>query len=169
MQFTIHTQDYETYELCAADGSQTIKVDASHRKFELVRKALLASENRVIKINNQGRWTSAKDYDKVYDLLPGTTPNASTAPQAQPANIEVKLEKLDDLDIDDSLFESMNTGTVFDKFMSSEGGVQRGTNVMAAGAPGIGKCVRHNTLIKVRNKRTGELRELTIKEFHDLL
>ena len=83
--------------------------------------------------------------------------------------VEVKLEKLDDLQIDDSLFESMETGTIFDKFCSSEGGIQRGTNVMAVGAPGIGKCVRGNTLIKVRNKKTGELMELTIKEFHEMI
>jgi predicted ATP-dependent serine protease len=54
-------------------------------------------------------------------------------------SVVVNLEKLDDLNIDDSLFESMETGTIFDKFCSSEGGIQRGTNVMAVGAPGIGK------------------------------
>jgi len=94
---------------------------------------------------------------------PATTTSAPKKP------VKVKLEKLDDLNIDDSLFESMETGTVFDKFCSSEGGIQRGTNVMAVGAPGIGKCVRHNSMIKVKNKTTGEILELTIKEFHEMI
>lgn len=62
-----------------------------------------------------------------------------TSIPAPKKSVKVKLEKLDDLNIDDSLFESMETGTIFDKFCSSDGGIQKGTNVMAVGAPGIGK------------------------------
>lgn len=65
------------------------------------------------------------------------SPATKTSTPKEP--VVVNLEKLDDLNIDDSLFEAMETGTVFDKFCSSEGGIQRGTNIMAVGAPGIGK------------------------------
>lgn len=64
-------------------------------------------------------------------------PEIMTSTPKEP--VEVKLEKLDNLQIDDSLFESLNTNTIFDKFCSSEGGIQKGTNIMAVGAPGIGK------------------------------
>ncbi len=139
MQFTIHFQVTEEniFELRAADGSETIQIDKSHAKWALVNKAAMDVEPRVIKINPSGRWTSAKDYDGIYKQLNGTAPKTAAAPQ--PKEVEVQLEKLDDLNIDESLFESMLTDTIFDKFMSTEGGVQRGTNVMAAGAPGIGK------------------------------
>ena len=43
------------------------------------------------------------------------------------------------LNIDADSLEPLKTGTVFDKFMSNEGGFLPGTNVMAAGAPGVGK------------------------------
>lgn len=32
----------------------------------------------------------------------------------------------------------------------------------------LGKCVTGDTIIKIRNKRTGEIKELTIKQFHEL-
>ena len=32
----------------------------------------------------------------------------------------------------------------------------------------LGKCVKGGTLIKIRNKKTGEIKELTIEEFHEM-
>lgn len=40
-------------------------------------------------------------------------------------------------------------------------------NVLLLGPSGVGKCVCENTKIKVRNKKTSEIEELTIKEFFD--
>jgi predicted ATP-dependent serine protease len=44
-----------------------------------------------------------------------------------------------DLNIDPNSLQPIETGTIFDKFMSNEGGFLPGTNIMAAGAPGVGK------------------------------
>ena len=49
------------------------------------------------------------------------------------------LTKLADLNFSDELFRPMATCSPFDKFVSNEGGIMPGSNVMAAGAPGVGK------------------------------
>jgi predicted ATP-dependent serine protease len=53
--------------------------------------------------------------------------------------MKVKLTKLDDLKFNESLFVPMPTGTPVDKFLSNDGGFMPGCNIMAAGAPGVGK------------------------------
>jgi hypothetical protein len=80
----------------------------------------------------------------------------------------IKLTKLEDLHINPDLFIPMQAGTIFDKIISTDGGILPATNVFAAGAPGVGKCVRGNTIIKIRNKKTGQILEMSIKEFHEL-
>lgn len=42
-------------------------------------------------------------------------------------------------------------------------------NILLHGSPGIGKCVDENTNITVKNKNTGEIMEITIKDFMELL
>ena len=49
------------------------------------------------------------------------------------------LTKLADLNFSEDLFKPMATCSPFDKFVSNEGGIMPGSNVMAAGAPGVGK------------------------------
>jgi len=49
------------------------------------------------------------------------------------------LTKLADLNFSDELFKPMATCSPFDKFVSNDGGIMPGSNVMAAGAPGVGK------------------------------
>ena len=49
------------------------------------------------------------------------------------------LTKLADLNFSEDLFKPMATCSAFDKFVSNEGGIMPGSNVMAAGAPGVGK------------------------------
>ena len=41
-------------------------------------------------------------------------------------------------------------------------------NILLAGSSGVGKCVSKNTKIKIRNKKTLEIQELTIEEFKKL-
>ena len=83
--------------------------------------------NRIININAKGHFTSSKDYSGLY--------------KAKPANkrMKIKLTQLDNLKFNESLFIPMPTGTVADKFFSNEGGFMPGSNIMAAGAPGVGK------------------------------
>ena len=54
-------------------------------------------------------------------------------------DVNVQLTKLEDLDINPDLFVPMSAGTIFDKVISNDGGILPATNIMAAGAPGIGK------------------------------
>lgn len=133
--YTIKTIAHETYELSNANSNEQLIVDTNHPKWRVVNKAATANELRVVNVSDTGRWNSSKDYNNVYGTV--TASNATKKQAAKP--VEINLEKLDDLDIDDSLFESMATDTIFDKFCSSEGGIQKGTNVMTVGAPGIGK------------------------------
>jgi len=112
------------------DKSNTILIDPTHPKFDWIDNQ---DANRVINITETGRWTSNKDYNNDYQ----TSTLGSTSNPCAP--VEVTLTKLDDLNIDDSLFTSLPTGTIFDQFCSTEGGFLPGTNIMAAGAPGVGK------------------------------
>jgi len=52
---------------------------------------------------------------------------------------QVELTKLNDLKFSDDLFKPMPSCSAFDKFVSNEGGIMPGSNIMAAGAPGVGK------------------------------
>lgn len=63
----------------------------------------------------------------------------SAAPVDVPVNVEVNLVQLKNFDINPDLFVPMQTGTVLDKLISTDGGFLPGTNVMAVGQPGIGK------------------------------
>jgi len=50
-----------------------------------------------------------------------------------------QISKLKDLDIDERMFEQMQSGTVMDLLISHEGGVPSATNLMVIGDPGVGK------------------------------
>lgn len=135
---------------------ETLLITSEHPKCDWIHKL---APDRLININQQGHWNSSKDYVGAYSKKAQVTTTRSKA---------IQLTKLDDLQINDSLFIPMATNTIFDKFVSSESGFLPGTNIMAAGAPGVGKCVRGNTMIKLRNKNTDKTIEMTIEEFHKL-
>ena len=111
------------FELRAQDGS-TIQVDATHKKFKWLGSQ---DANRVINVYPNGKMTSSADYKGLY------------AQQSPSTKMKIKLTKLDNLKFNESLFIPMPTGTVADKFFSNEGGFMPGSNIMAAGAPGVGK------------------------------
>lgn len=48
------------------------------------------------------------------------------------------------------------------------GGYSPKTLLAFAGIPKVGKCFSKSTLIKVRNKKTGEIKEFTAEQFHEL-
>ena len=111
------------YELKAQDGS-SIQVDPSHKKFGWLSAQ---GASRVINVYPNGKMTSSADYKGLYQKTSSSK------------KMKVKLTKLDDLKFNADLFIPMPTGTVADKFFSNEGGFMPGSNVMAAGAPGVGK------------------------------
>lgn len=131
-QFTI-SETATGYMLTEVNNHRQEFIEPSHPKFEWVSKNL----GRIVNITEAGRWNSQKDYENHYGNQPKSRGNQEVA-TVKP-KVEVKLTKLDDLDINPDLFVPLPTNTIFDKFVSAEGGFLPGSNIMAAGAPGIGK------------------------------
>ena len=124
------------FELTSTEGTK-LTIGETHPKYEWLSQV---EADRVININSKGHFNSSKDYTGLYS----TKPKAS-----KPMAIE--LTKLNDLNFSDDLFIPMKTGTALDKFLSTDGGFMPGANVMACGAPGVGKTtVLLEMLHKVR-------------------
>ena len=130
-KYTIHQKSKSSYKLQDTDSQKSILITNTHQKYDWVSKL---DPTRLVSISHKGRWSSSKDYNDSYSNTPVTS--ATSAPAKQ---LNISLTKLDDLNIDDSLFVPMQTDTIFDKFVSSEGGFLPGTNINCAGAPGVGK------------------------------
>jgi hypothetical protein len=150
--YTIHKL-YDLYELRSVSSNHIITIKEDHSKYLWVQK----NEGRVVNVNEKGHMNSSADRQGYYKT---STPTKK---------VNISLTKLDDLNIDDSLFIPMVTGTIFDKFCSTEGGFLPGTNTLSFGAPGVGKCVRGNSMITVRNKKTGGIQRISIRQFHNNL
>jgi predicted ATP-dependent serine protease len=114
----------DQFILTPEGGGTEITIGIEHPKWEWMSRL---EADRIININAKGHMSSSKDYTGLY----------TTSTTSQP--VEVALTRLDDLDIDESLFIPMPTGTIADKFLSNDGGFMPGSNIMAAGAPGVGK------------------------------
>jgi len=53
---------------------------------------------------------------------------------------------------------------LIDGFINDDGEIEIKLNLMVYGSGGLGKCVSGDTLVKVRNKDTGEISEIRIDE-----
>lgn len=122
-QFTVHING-NNFDLKGINVDETITIEPGHSKYEWIEK----NQGRVINITPT-RWSSCKDYHGAYDQY--------NKPSIE--DIKISLTKLDDLNVDSSLFEPLKTDTIFDEFASTDGGFMPGTNVMFTGSPGIGK------------------------------
>lgn len=121
------------------DPADQVLITVDNAKYEYVAQ----NQGRIININGISpngvlKMTSSADYYDAYDLKPKKAA-IKAEPSAKKAPVVVNLTKLDDLNINPDLFEPMLTNTVFDKFVSQDGGFLPGANIMAAGAPGVGK------------------------------
>jgi predicted ATP-dependent serine protease len=85
---------------------------------------------KLLSVSESGTWSGRKDYEGYY--------KKSAAPKAA-KQTKIKLTKLDDLNFSDDLFKPLRTGLPIDQFLSNDGGFMPGSNIMAAGAPGVGK------------------------------
>lgn len=128
-QYTIKKLSSDLFSLNNVESNETLEIGTAHPKFAYVANQETLT-NRIIKWDGT-KMTSTKDYRGHYKKsTKATKPNKP---------VKVTFTKLDDLNIDDSLNIPMVTGTIADKFISNDGGFLPGTNVMAAGAPGVGK------------------------------
>ena len=114
------------FELYAPSTKKTIKVDQAHEKY-----SWLSSQDagRVINVYDTGKMTSSADYYGLY----------KDAKVSKPTKLKINLTRLDDLKFSDDLFIPLQTGLPIDSFLSNDGGYMPGSNIMAAGAPGVGK------------------------------
>jgi len=63
------------------------------------------------------------------------------------------IQKLNELDINPGMLESMLSGTALDKLISHEGGVPCSTNIMCIGDPGVGKTtILLDLMAQVQNR-----------------
>lgn len=127
--YTIHPSEQD-FLLHNVSSDEVLTIEPTHPKFNYVKE----NQGRVININEKGRFNSSEDRHDYYG-----TSTKSNNPTPNRAPINITLTKLDDLYIDDSLFVPLQTGTIVDKFLSTEGGFLPGTNVMLVGMPGTGK------------------------------
>lgn len=124
-QYTIHKTG-KNFLLKGTETTSSLSIEPGHSKYDWVKK----NQGRVVNISTtNGRWNSSTDYNGAYEQY--NKPVIS--------DVKISLTKLDDLDIDSSLFDTLKTDTIFDEFCSSDGGFAPGTNVMFTGSPGIGK------------------------------
>ena len=132
-QYTIHKSG-TNFTLKGTITTDTLSIEPGHSKYEWLDK----NQGRVVNISSNGRWNSSTDYSKAYEQY--SVERAS--------DVKVTLTKLDDLNVDGSLFIPMKTDTAFDEFCSSDGGFMPGTNVMFTGSPGIGKTTAVRCIAK---------------------
>lgn len=114
-------------EAQSVESTDKLIIDANHERFDKVQQ--YTSEGKLLSISDRGTWSGRKDYEGYY----------KAATKSASKSMKVKLTKLDDLKFNESLFIPMPTGTPVDKFLSNDGGFMPGSNIMAAGAPGVGK------------------------------
>ena len=148
MFYTLKKISAELIEARAVEGDHLIAIKPDMPKFSKVMQ--YQEEGKLLSISEAGTWSGRKDYEGYYKKAA-----KSSAKAAKP--MKVKLTKLDDLSFSDDLFTPMATGTVVDKFLSNDGGFMPGSNIMAAGAPGVGKTtVLLELLYKVQQQNEGK-------------
>ena len=133
MKYTVNTVTSKEAILKSLDGKETKTIEKSHKHFNKMR--LANKEQLIVNFNESGRVTTTKTgAQQAYkDLKPTKT---SSKKRFNPLKA---ITTMAHLNIDADSLKPIMTNTIFDKFMSNEGGFLPGTNVMAAGAPGVGK------------------------------
>ena len=132
MKYTVNTVTATEATLKSLDGIQFKTIVKSHKHFNKMK--LAHKEQLIVNFNESGRVTTTKTGAKAaYSKI-----NQKTSSKKR-FNPLKAITTMADLNIDSDSLKPIMTNTVFDKFMSNEGGFLPGTNVMAAGAPGVGK------------------------------
>ena len=138
MIYTIQKITPALIKLTSTTNGSTIEIPTDHPRWNAVERYL--SEGKLLSISERGTWSGKQDTTGAYK---------ETTRESKP--LKVNLTRLDDLNFNDDLFKVMKTGTALDSFISTDSGFLPGTNIMAVGAPGVGKTtVLLETLYKVR-------------------
>lgn len=109
----------------SVESNEIKEIPTGHERYEALQRYL--NDGKLLSISERGTWSGRKDYEGYYKQTEAKK------------EFKLKLTKLDDLNFSDDLFVPLRTNTPVDAFLSNEGGFLPGTNVMAAGAPGVGK------------------------------
>lgn len=138
MIYTIHRIDPCTLNIKSVETSDEQTIPIEHPRYPALERYL--NDGKLLSISERGTWSGRKDYEGYYKR----TPEAKR-------DFKLKLTQLDDLHFSEDLFVPLKTNTPVDPFLSNDGGFLPGTNIMAAGAPGVGKTtVLLELLYKVR-------------------
>lgn len=131
--------------ILTANGGQIMQIDATADRDQEWRFTWLqehANEFNFAYDTDSGRWSKRRKDRHVPSSAPkfNISKNEISLDTTASAPFELGAIKLSEIDIDESLFESLKTGTqAFDEFWSSDLGFQRGSSVMVTGEPGAGK------------------------------
>jgi len=108
----------------------TEKITKDHKHYTKMLKA--GNMQRIVNFTESGRVTICADYTGAYK-------RSVKLRAIKKFNVNNVLTTMAKLNINSDDLTPILTGSIFDKFMSNEGGFLPGTNIMAAGAPGVGK------------------------------
>ena len=128
-KFTVKVQKSNIL-LQSIDGGEPQLITSSNKHYQKMRQA--GEDQRIVNYTATGRVTICADYGGDYKMAVAQT-------KAKKFNPLEAITTMAQLDIDPNQLKPIMTGSIFDKFMSNEGGFLPGTNIMAAGAPGVGK------------------------------
>ena len=121
-----------------ADGT-TSPLNGGRKLRKKYKKDANSNYVRVQMKGEQAKTKVLKYLPRGYESLKMAKKPQKAAPVAQKPAGEVKLTKLGELNFSADLFNPMRTCTTFDKLCSNDGGIMPGSNLMAAGSPGVGK------------------------------
>lgn len=132
MFYTLKKISTDLIEATPVEAGSLISITPQTAKWSKVAQYLEAG--KLLSVSESGTWSGRKDYEGYYKKSAAV----SAAPKAA-KQTKIKLTRLDDLNFSDDLFKPLRTGLPIDQFLSNDGGFMPGSNIMAAGAPGVGK------------------------------
>lgn len=135
MKYTVQSINNQQATLISLDGQNKTTILKNTKGFDKCQKAF--NQQLIINFNPSGRITTTKTgATQAYSQKPTSGKSIPTKKKFNPLKAITTMEKLN-IDADSLL--PIKTSSIFDKFMSEEEGFLPGTNIMAAGAPGVGK------------------------------
>ena len=121
-------------QLVHVESGDKVTITKEDSRFQKYLKA--ASQERIVNCTPSGRITICADYGNDYSSKQSVV---TPSQPAKPFNVADAITTMSKVNIDLDKIKPIPTNSVLDKFLSTDGGFLPGTNIMAAGAPGVGK------------------------------